>query len=47
MTTTKKNYKSVWARIESRLGMDRQQIWKLARDKPSFNHYINSNSKDK
>ena len=42
MTTTKKNYKSVWSRIESRLGMDRQQFWKLARDKPSFNRYINS-----
>lgn len=42
MTTTKKNYKSVWSRIESRLGMDRQQFWKLARDKLSFNRYMNS-----
>ena len=42
MTTTKKNYESAWSRIESRLGMDGQQFWKLARDKPSFNRYINS-----
>ena len=42
MITTKKNYKSVWSRIESKLGMDRQQFWKLDRDKPSFNRYINS-----
>jgi len=40
MTPTKPYYRDVWRRVETKTQMSRQQFWKLAQDKPSFNSYI-------
>ena len=40
MDPTNKNYQSIWNRVETKSGLDRQQFWQLALDKKSLNSYI-------
>ena len=40
MKPTKENYQSIWNRVETKSGLDRQQFWRLALDKKSFNSYV-------
>ena len=37
---TKPYFRDVWNRVEGKTGMSRQQFWKMAQDKSSFNSYI-------
>ena len=44
MIPTKKNLKTLWTRIKAKTGMDKEQFWKMAKDKSGFNSrcYMNS-----
>ena len=40
MIPSRKYHKSVWTRIESKTGMDKEQFWRMAKDRARFNSYI-------
>ena len=40
MNPTNKNYQSIWNRVGTKSGLDRQKFWQLALDKKSFNSYV-------